>query len=130
LTLLFGLVLGKDTEGTTGSETLTPGPVQKRGPAMRGSSPRQSKKIGCPAYLHVVVLVADPEHAHVYMRGTHTHRIGSLATPADLWCRMMAPPLQDWILQSFEVVTDLDVIFRLLNEPGSIVPPGTPHHGL
>jgi hypothetical protein len=106
-----------------GSSTA-PKRAARRG-ARRGSSLKGSKKVGCEAYLTVTVLTSDPSNAVVQLHRTHSHATGGMATAADLWVRMMAPELQAWILQSFTVVRDIEVIYRILNIEGAVVPAGT-----
>jgi len=84
-----------------------------------------SKKANCPAYLTVTVYADDPTMAEVRLHKMHNHGTGSLATAQDLWVRMIAPELQTWILRTFTVVKDIDVVFRILNVPGTPVPDGT-----
>jgi hypothetical protein len=99
-------------------------PLRKpRQGAKRGSVLKGSKKleVGCPAYLTVTVLVSDPGHAIVQLFHTHTHATGGMATAADLWGRMVAPHLQDWLLRSFAVIRDIELIFL----EGMTVPAGT-----
>jgi hypothetical protein len=91
-------------------------PLRKpRQGAKRGSVLKGSKKVGCSAYLTVTVLVLDPGHAIVRLFHMHTHATGGLATAADLWGRMVAPQLQEWLLRSFAVIRDIELIFRILS---------------
>jgi hypothetical protein len=101
-----------------------PPKIATRRGALRGNTLKGSKKIGCPAFLTVTVLVSDPTNAVVQMHHAHTHGTGGMATAEDLWVRMISPELQAWILLSFAVVRDIEVIYRILNVDGTVVPAG------
>ena len=95
-----------------------------RGPALRGTAAKSSKKIGCKAYLTATVFMANPAVVVVALKGDHIHKTGTLASADDLWCRTIDQRLQTWILEAFTVVESVQVVYDILNTPGTKMPAG------